>query len=117
MLEALEAQVRLEVRLAYAQLTSDRDIVEIYSRMIPVHQEIVGETLRQYNYMLKGVYDILRTKQEEIKGQSEYVNALRDYWITRAQLEHAVGQALPGSLQGSVTPRESEQSHNQGGHK
>ncbi len=94
-LEALEAQVRLEVRLAYNQLTSDKAMVETYTKAIPVRQEILKQTLSHYNYMLKGVYDLLRAKQEEINTERDYIMALRDYWIARTELEHATGVTLP----------------------
>jgi cobalt-zinc-cadmium efflux system outer membrane protein len=94
-LEALEAQVRLEVRLAYDQLTSNKSMVEVYKDALPVRQEILKQTLYHYNYMLKGVYDLLRAKQEEIETERDYIMALRDYWIARTELEHAVGVALP----------------------
>ena len=94
-IEVLEAQIRLEVRLAYGALISDKAMVETYMKAIPVRQEIIKQTLYQYNYMLKGVYDLLRAKQEEINTQSDYIMALRDYWIARSELEHAIGQSLP----------------------
>ncbi len=93
-LEAMEAQVRLDVRLAYNQLTSDKSMVETYMKAVPVRQEILKQTLSHYNYMLKGVYDLLRAKQEEINTQRDYIMALRDYWIARSELEHAVGITL-----------------------
>jgi len=94
-LEALEAQIRLEVRLAYQRLTSDRAMTETYREAIPIRQEILKQTLYHYNYMLKGVYDLLPAKQEEINTQRDYITASRDYWIARSQLEHAVGISLP----------------------
>ena len=94
-LEAIESQIRLEVRVAYEQLTSNKAMTEIYMKAIPVRQEILKQTLYHYNYMLKGVYGLLRAKQEEIDTQREYITALRDYWISRSELEHAVGMTLP----------------------
>ena len=94
-LEALGSQVRMEVRLAYGQLTSDKAMVETYMQAIPIRREILKQTLSHYNYMLKGVYDLLRAKQEEINTRRDYIMALRDYWIARAELEHAVGVFLP----------------------
>ena len=94
-LEALEAQICLEVRLAYGQLASNKVMTETYMKAIPVHREILKQTLYHYNYMLKGVYDLLRAKQEEINTERDYITALRDYWIARSELEHAIGMTLP----------------------
>jgi len=119
-LEAMEAQIRLEVRLAYQQLTSDRAMTETYQEAIPVRQEILKQTLYHYNYMLKGVYDLLRAKQEEINTQRDYIMALRDYWIARSELEHAIGVTLPvqktkiKSIEKSVEPV-MEHEHRHGG--
>lgn len=95
MLEALEAQARLEVRSAFEQLNSNKKMVEAYLKALPVRKEIIKQTLYHYNYMLKGVYDLLRAKQEEAETRSDYIMALRDYWIARAELEHATGSSLP----------------------
>jgi cobalt-zinc-cadmium efflux system outer membrane protein len=119
-LTAMESQVRLEVQIAFKQLTANRIMVETYLETIPVHQEIVKETLYHYNYMLKGVYDLLRTKQDEIGVQHRSIESLRDYWIARAQLEHAVGEHLPvAPAQASriMFKKESEPEHHHGGHQ
>lgn len=94
-LEALEDQVRMEVRLAYDQLISERSMVETYLEAISIRQKILKETLYHYNYMLKGVYDLLKAKQERANTEREYITALRDYWIARTELEHAIGAAPP----------------------
>ncbi len=122
-LEALEAQIRLEVRLAYEQLTADRAMTETYREAIPVRQEILKQTLYHYNYMLKGVYDLLRAKQEEINAQHDYIVALRDYWMARSELEHAIGVSLPverPNVKNIEKPREpvmEHEHHHHGGMK
>ena len=121
-IEALEAQIHLEVRLAYDQLTSDRAIAETYMKAMPVRQEILKQTLNHYNYMLKGVYDLLQAKQEEMNTQRDYIMALRDYWIARTELEHAIGATLPvekSKVKNIEEPAEPmmEHEHHQGGPK
>ena len=122
-IEALEAQIRMEVRLAYSQLSADKAMTETYMKALPVRREIIKETLRHYNYMLKGVYDLLRAKQEEINTERDYIMALRDYWIARSELEHAVGKSLPIQQRvmkntESLKESMSEEEHQQhGGHK
>lgn len=41
--------------------------------------------------MLAGVFQLLQAKQDEINTHREYVEAQRDYWIARAELENALG--------------------------
>ena len=42
--------------------------------------------------------DLLRAKQDEVNAGREYIEALRDYWVARAELEKAVGGSLEGKL-------------------
>jgi outer membrane protein TolC len=41
-----------------------------------------------------GNFELFTTKAEEARTEREYVGAARDYWITRAELERAVGGSL-----------------------
>jgi cobalt-zinc-cadmium efflux system outer membrane protein len=43
-------------------------------------------------------FQLLQAKQEEVKAGADSIEALRDYWIARAELEKAVGGPLSGSL-------------------
>ncbi|MDE2275272.1 MAG: TolC family protein, partial [Burkholderiales bacterium] len=64
-------------------------------QLLPVRAEILQETLRQYNAMQKSTYDLLFARQNEESAVTTYVTALRDYWIARVALEHAIGGRLP----------------------
>ena len=39
-------------------------------------------------------FELFATKAEEARTEREYLEAVRDYWITRAELERAVGGSL-----------------------
>ena len=58
-----------------------------------------------YNAMTVSNLELFTTKAEEARTEREYVEAVRDYWITRAQLERAVG--------GSLRPRPSAEGKSQ----
>jgi cobalt-zinc-cadmium efflux system outer membrane protein len=45
--------------------------------------------------MLVGTYQLLETRTDQIDARQEYVEALRDYWVARSELELAVGGRLP----------------------
>ncbi len=94
-LDAMQGQALLEVRLAYQSLTTNRQIVESYQIQVPLYQQMIKERLHQYNFMLTDVFRVLEAKQEELKTQKEYVDALKDYWASRAELEYATGLILP----------------------
>jgi cobalt-zinc-cadmium efflux system outer membrane protein len=45
--------------------------------------------------MFKGAFDLLLAKQAEVEAEKAHVEAWRDYWIAKADLERALGGALP----------------------
>ena len=103
-LNAMEQEARLQVRLAYKSLMTNREVVQSYIDTLPIHQEMVKETLYHYNFMLKGVFDVLEIKQEELQARKEYIDALRDYWVSRVELEHALGKRIP--FKDIISPKE-----------
>jgi cobalt-zinc-cadmium efflux system outer membrane protein len=95
-LEALAVNARSEVREARDRMLTARDLALYYSRVLrPQRVRILELTLRHYNAMFKGAYDLLLAKQAEVEAEKAYVETWRDYWIARAELERAVGGALP----------------------
>ncbi len=94
-LEAMAINIRSEVRESRDQLVAARDLTSyIGKRLLPTQQQALNLTLQQYNYMLKGAYDLLLAKQNEVAAERSYIEAWRDYWIARAELERAVGGNL-----------------------
>ena len=100
-LAAMEVNTRSEVRQAQDGLLAAREAAEHYAKtLLPQRQQIVKETLLHYNAMQKSSYELLAAKEREQMAERGYVEALRDYWIARAELEHAVG----GRLSGDASP-------------
>jgi cobalt-zinc-cadmium efflux system outer membrane protein len=92
---AQEINVRSEVREARAALLAEREAVEFSQKnLLPLRKQILGETLLQYNAMQKNSFDLLVAKEREQNGEQINVEALRDYWIARVELERAVGGRL-----------------------
>ncbi len=97
-LEAEAIDIRAEVREARDRLVAKKDLARYYrDELIPERTRILELNLQQYNAMLKGAYDLLLAKQNELAAERSYINALRDYWIARADLERAVGGSLTSS--------------------
>ncbi len=95
LLEAKTTDVRSEVRAAHAQVAANRELaLSIRDTVLPQRQQILKLTLQQYNSMLKGAYDLLTAKAGEAAAERAYIEAWRDYWIARADLERAVGGKL-----------------------
>ena len=53
--------------------------------------------LLHYNGMLIGNYELFTARAELIEAEHKGIEALRDYWTTRAELERAVGGKLSSS--------------------
>lgn len=101
--ESAAVSVAADVRRAYGALESARTLSEHYrGALLPVRRRVVELSQEHYNFMLLGAFELLRAKREEITGYSDYVQAVGDYWIARAELEEAVGKRIP--LEGSLEP-------------
>jgi cobalt-zinc-cadmium efflux system outer membrane protein len=98
-LETMAINIRSEVREARDQMVAARDLTSyIGKKLLPTQQQALNLTLQQYNFMLKGAYDLLLAKQNEVAAERSYIEAWRDYWIARTELERAVGGSLAGNL-------------------
>lgn len=88
----LENQIRAEVREAGVRVAEAAKIASRYrEQVLPIFKETLDETGKHANFMLKGPFDLLQIKREEIRAEREYAEALRDYWIARVDLEAAIG--------------------------
>jgi outer membrane protein, heavy metal efflux system len=98
---AQEVNVRSEVRAACGALQAAREAVAFsQEKLLPLRQKILGETLRHYNAMQKSSYELLAAKEREQMAEQGGIEALRDYWLARVELERAVG----GRLTNDVSP-------------
>jgi cobalt-zinc-cadmium efflux system outer membrane protein len=91
-LHALAVDVRSEVRVARARVEIARREAEHYrDHVIPRRERVVALEMERYNAMLGSIYDALRVKQREVDAYRGYIEAVRDYWIARAELDRAAG--------------------------
>jgi len=103
--EAKRAEVAAEVRMARATLQSARGVSDYYTRtVLPQQQLILRETLLHYNAMQKSGYELLLAKEAQLLAEREGIEALRDYWIARTELERAAGGALTGPIHPAPLP-------------
>lgn len=94
--EALSADIGSEVRAACDALNAGRKAAEFYQQtLLPQRRAILRESLLQYNAMQKSVYELLAAKEAQQRTERESVEALRDYWWARTELERALGHRLP----------------------
>jgi cobalt-zinc-cadmium efflux system outer membrane protein len=94
-LEALELGVRNEVALDMERLTAAREITELYrALLVPERAAVVRSTREEFNYMLVGAFELLQARAAEFDTWQRYLEAVRDYWTTRAQLGRSLGLRL-----------------------
>jgi cobalt-zinc-cadmium efflux system outer membrane protein len=94
--EDLEVRVRSRVRELRTRLAGQVAAArEARETLLPQRVAILDQTLRHYNAMVQGVYDVLAARRAEIEAERVAIEAWRDAWVTRYDLETAVGGALP----------------------
>lgn len=102
-LVARAIEVRSEIRESRDRLVRARARVEYYrDTLIPLRERIVRLTQLRYNAMLLGVYDLLRAKESEIDTYRGFLEANRDYWLARIELERASGGSLETASAGET---------------
>jgi cobalt-zinc-cadmium efflux system outer membrane protein len=97
-LRDLELAVGNDVRVALDRWSTAALVVEEYGRtLVPAQQAIVAQQQLRQNFMLIGQFELLLAKQQEYDAWQAYLEAIRDYWIARTDLQRAIGGALPGT--------------------
>jgi outer membrane protein TolC len=89
-----------ETRESARMLIIDRNEVALFKKtVVPLNIQTVNQSLLQYNAMEVNTYDLFLAKQRELDAERDYIGAWRDYWITRTELEAAVGGSLRAAPQ------------------
>jgi outer membrane protein, heavy metal efflux system len=108
-LAAKELEVCNGVMRSHERVTAARKrVARLREEGIPLREAVVAHTQEQVNYMLVGVFELLRVKQEEYDTYQQYLEAVRDYWQARAELAQAAGTRLPSDAsigEATVMPR------------
>ena len=119
-LEAFSADIGSEVRAALGALTAGRQSAKFYQQtLLPQRRSILRESLLQYNAMQKNVYELLAAKEAQQRTERDSVEALRDYWLARTELERALGGRLPAVAveKPAESETEPEQEHHHHSHQ
>ncbi|HYC92005.1 MAG TPA: TolC family protein [Thermoanaerobaculia bacterium] len=90
-LAALESETASQLRAARATLAEARARVEYYRDVIvPRRTRILELTKLEHNAMLAGVFQLLQAKQNEIQARRDFIDAQREYWSARTDLDRAL---------------------------
>jgi cobalt-zinc-cadmium efflux system outer membrane protein len=104
---AMAVEIRAQARTARAQVMAASDSVRHYERaLLPLQQSIVEETLKFYNGMLVGPYDLLLAQQSQVQTAGRYIEAKKAFWHAWVDLERALGGRveLPDSAHETSEP-------------
>ncbi len=89
---ALEAEIRLEVHAALNRITAARTLVEHYrDEVVPAGEQVVKFTQQEQNYMLVDAFELLFAQRQTRAAYRGYIEAVRNYWMSRAELQRVVG--------------------------
>ena len=90
-LNALETEAASVLRSARTSLAEVRARVEYYRDVIvPRRARIVELTKLEHNAMLAGIFQLLQAKQNEMQARRDYIDAQREYWAARTDLDRAL---------------------------
>jgi outer membrane protein TolC len=90
-------EVRNGVLSSHARARQYQEVI------LPAQRRVTEQTLLQYNAMQLGIFQLLEARQSELEVELEYVETLREYWSSVAQL----GALLAGqhTLRGQAEDR------------
>jgi len=102
---ALAVRIRATVRAVHERLQGAQDRALYYRDiLLPLRERIVNETQLQYNAMQRGVFELLRAREQQMQAAVAYIDTLLDYWLAYADLGQILSGRLP-SLDGSAMGR------------
>jgi len=100
---ALDA--RSEVREVHAGYEAAWDVADRFGRtVVPVAGRIADESLKRYNGMLIGVFELLADAREQVRAAQGFNEALRDFWLAEAELRLALGGRLSSPTTATSAP-------------
>jgi outer membrane protein TolC len=121
-LYALAVDARSEMRESWQRTTTAYLAArQARDRLVPLRRQIVEESTLHYNGMLIGVYELLADAREQVAAVQNHIAATRDFWMSLADLQLAVGGQLPAGIgMEAAEPKEQEDtqvdSHKHEGH-
>ena len=95
-LQQLAIDIRSEAREALLRMQAAHAVALHYrDALLPLQQSVVEETLKFYNGMLVGPYELLLARQAQVQTARDYIAASREFWVAWADLERALGGRVP----------------------
>ena len=85
---ATGVSARSELTTSYHNYASSHELARHYKNaMLPIQQQIAEENQLRYNGMFISVFELIADARNQINAVTGYVNATRDYWLAKSQLD------------------------------
>jgi cobalt-zinc-cadmium efflux system outer membrane protein len=96
--EFVEAVVKRDVALAFNRYSAAAQSLVIYgSQVLPRAEQNLRTIRTAYNLGDLQVLDVVAEQRRLIESQTQYNAALREYYVSLAELERSIGAPLPAS--------------------
>ncbi len=115
---ALAVDTRAEIR-EHAQRATTAHAVAQRQRdlLVPLHRQLVEESMLHYNGMLIGVYELLADARAQIGAVQAHIAATRDFWTALTDLQLAAGGRLPQELAAAPAAKPAAMPHQHEEHR
>jgi cobalt-zinc-cadmium efflux system outer membrane protein len=101
-LAALEGEVRSAVREKAGDLAAASELARHYREtVVPLRLRALDLTLREYNQMVVGTFEVLIAKQEQVDAERHHLAAVAAAWTARFELDRAIGRLLGADASGT----------------
>ena len=93
---SMAVDLRAQARAWQARLAAAHErAVRFKTVVLPLHERLLAEAVRQYNAMNQSPFELLVVRREQVEAQARYIEALRDYWVAITGVEQLRAGALP----------------------
>lgn len=94
--EAIAIDARSEVREARNLVVAKGELAHYYPKiLLPQRRQVVNQTQLQQNVMQRSPFEILVAKEVQLESERAAIEARRDYWIARAEMQQALLGSTP----------------------
>ncbi len=97
-IKEIRIQLGAASRITAQRLKTRREqVIQYENTIIPLKKDLTEETQRHFNAMEVGVFDLLAAKKKELDAKRDYLEALADYWVARAETNHLMSGRIPAA--------------------
>ena len=91
-------RVQFEVRTAYSGFNEAREVLESQKKVQEQAEEALRLAIARYDAGTGTQLDVLNAQTSLTEARTTQIQALHDYMVARARLQHAIGQDVPQPL-------------------